>query len=163
MDVSSTPEQKNTHMKWAMFFLLVSLLGFVDSTYLAVKKLSGSPVTCTIVHGCDTVTSSSYSEVFGIPVALFGSLFYLSILVLSVAYLDKKKGRLLQCAAKLTWVGLFASLYFMTVQAIILHAYCIYCIGSAITSTLLFITGMTYLKKNKMTKIPLPPEQTETI
>ncbi|PIR76613.1 MAG: hypothetical protein COU32_01165 [Candidatus Magasanikbacteria bacterium CG10_big_fil_rev_8_21_14_0_10_42_10] len=168
MDTPSTLDQKpqqkpTTHIKWAVFFLIISLLGFVDSTYLAVKKLSGSPVTCTIVHGCDTVTSSSYSEIFGIPVALFGSLFYLAILVLSIAYLDKKKERLLSCISKLTWIGLFASIYFMVVQSIILHAYCIYCIGSAITSTLLFITGMTYLKKNKMTKIPLPPEQTETI
>jgi len=143
------PEKKPTVKKgWAIFFLVVSLLGFMDSTYLAVKKLTGSPVTCTIVHGCDTVTSSVYSEIFGIPVALLGSLFYLMILVLSVAYLDRKKEKLLSCISKLTWIGLFASVYFMVVQAFILHAYCIYCIGSAITSSTLFVGGMIYLSKN---------------
>jgi uncharacterized membrane protein len=134
-------------MIFAMFFLIVSLLGFTDSTYLAIKKLTGSPVTCTIVHGCDTVTSSVYSEIFGIPIALLGSFFYLSIILLSVAYLDKRKEKTLRLTAKLTWIGLFASSYFVFVQAVLLQAWCIYCIGSAITSTILFIIGMCYLQK----------------
>ncbi len=160
---ANTKPNTKTHILWAIFFLIVALLGFVDSTYLAVKKLSGSPVTCTIVHGCDTVTSSVYSEIFGIPVALFGSLFYLTILVLSVAYLDKKKERVLRCTAKLTWIGLFASIYFMIVQAVILNAYCIYCIGSAITSTTLFIGGMMYLMKHcTKKKNTISPTETHT-
>lgn len=160
------PEKKSIVKKgWAIFFLVVALLGFIDSTYLAVKKLSGTPVTCTIVYGCDTVTSSVYSEIFGIPVALLGSIFYLTIFILSVAYLDRKKEKLLSCISKLTWIGLLASVYFMVVQAFILQAYCIYCIGSAITSSTLFVGGMTYLSKNckwkkkkEMTKVEASTE-----
>jgi len=171
MENSTQPEQIQktkpaAHIGWGVFFLLVSLLGFMDSTYLAVKKLTGSEVTCTIVHGCDTVTSSSYSEIFGIPVALLGSLFYLMILVLSIAYLDRKKEKLLSCISKLTWIGLIASVYFMVVQAFILHAYCIYCIGSAITSSTLFVGGMIYLSKNckrkKKKEMPEVEASTET-
>ena len=144
------PIKKNIvpHTLFAMIFFVVAVLGFADSTYLAVKKLSGSPVTCTIVHGCEIVTSSVYSEIFGIPVALLGSLFYLTLIILAVLYFDKKKNATLVLLANLTWIGLFASIYFMVVQAVILDAYCIYCIGSAITSSTLFVLGMVYLKKN---------------
>lgn len=146
--LNNTPERMSPRTKiYVALFFIVSLLGFTDSTYLAIKKLTGSPVTCTIVHGCETVTSSVYSEIFGIPVALLGSFFYLTILLVTVLYIDRKQEHILRRAAHLTWIGLGASAYFIFVQAVLLQAWCIYCIGSAISSSLLFVVGMTYLRR----------------
>ncbi len=137
--------------KCALIFLILAIFGFADATYLTLKHFSGTAITCSLTHGCDEVTNSSYSEVFGIPVALFGALFYLTVILLSVYFFDKGKEVVLQLISKLTWFGLGAAIYFTYIQAFILHAWCQYCIGSALTSTLLFITGMTYLYKNKKT------------
>lgn len=130
---------------YAIIFVILSLIGFTDATYLTLKHYSGTAITCSLTHGCDEVTSSAYSEIFGIPVALFGALFYLTIILLSVYFFDKKKEATLTLISKLTWLGLGAAVYFTAIQAFVLHAWCQYCIASAITSTMLFITGMTYL------------------
>lgn len=149
----STPSQPRSlsFRTWfALAFLLIATIGFADATYLTVKHYTGSPITCSIVHGCDIVTSSPYSELFGIPVALFGALYYLTIILLSVAFFDKKRPKFLALLSKLTLLGLLAAIYFVSLQAFVLHAYCLYCLGSALSSTILCILGMIYLKKTRM-------------
>ena len=141
-DVHKTPTTRN--LRYATIFLFLAILGFADATYLTIKHFSGTAVTCSLTQGCDVVTGSVYSEIFGIPVALFGALFYLSIILLSVYFFDKKHERALQCISKITWLGLGAAIYFSAIQAFVLQAWCQFCILSAITSTLLFITGMKY-------------------
>lgn len=127
----------------------VGLLGFVDATFLTIEHFGGTELACGITGGCDVVTTSVYSEIFGIPVALLGALYYLTMVVLMIAYTDRGKEVLLRGASWLTITGLVASIYFTSIQAFVLDAWCQYCIGSAITSTLLFILGMTYLVKRK--------------
>ena len=90
------------------------------------------------MHGCDTVTSSAYSVIFGVPVALLGTLYYLTVFLLTIAFIDTRKRVFFDIARMCTVAGFFFSLWFLYVQAFILHAYCIYCLGSVVTSTLLF-------------------------
>ncbi len=127
---------------------MVSFLGFADASYLTIEHLRGVPPNCSFLEGCAEVTSSPYSEIAGIPVALGGALYYLSILLLSIAFLDSKKETLFRLACLLTPLGFLASAYFVFLMAFVIQALCIYCLGSAISSTLLFILGMYSLKKN---------------
>jgi len=138
--------------KYVFAFVVFALLGFADATYLTLKHYSGSPITCSLTHGCGVVTASAYSELFGIPVALLGALYYLSVILLSIFVLDRKNPNILRLISQFTWVGLGASVYFIIVQAFLLHAWCQYCIGSAITSTSLFIVGMVYLRHTSSTR-----------
>jgi len=148
----SSSQKKGTI--YALLFFILAILGFADATYLTVKNLQGEYIVCSLTHGCDIVTSSPFAEIFGIPVALFGALYYLTVLLLSVLFLDKKKEQTLRIISKLTCIGLGASLYFMFIQAFVLRAWCQYCIGSAITSMILFVIGMVYLKKSSTKLTP---------
>jgi uncharacterized membrane protein len=134
---------------FANIFLVVSLLGFLDASYLAVEHFQGRVPPCAFVTGCAQVTTSQYSLVLGIPVALLGALYYLAILVLSIAYLDTKREALLKHASYLTFLGMAASLWFIYLQAFVINAWCIYCLGSALTSTLLFITGLWFQRHHE--------------
>lgn len=129
--------------------LVVSVFGFVDATYLTVSHFEGHSITCNVIEGCDVVTSSMYSEVLGVPVALLGSLYYIFMIALCLLYFDRRRELVVRLASWFTIAGLVASLYFMSIMAFVLHAFCQYCLLSAITSTLLFVTGMTYLIKTK--------------
>lgn len=129
-------------------FLIFSAIGFVDATYLTVKHFLGTPIPCAILQGCEQVTNSQYATVFGVPVALLGSFYYLTVLILSVIYLDARKLLALKLAASLTIFGFLASLWFIFLQIFIIKAICLYCMFSAATSTTLFILGMAYLAKN---------------
>ncbi len=138
--------------KLAVFLLVVALLGFVDASYLTVEHYQGVIPPCTVVSGCETVLTSSYSVVAGMPVSLLGALYYFVILVGIFAFLESKKTTLLKWVLLLTIFGLLFSLWFIYVQAFILDAWCLYCLGSALTSIILFVTAWVTLRKYSVTE-----------
>lgn len=119
--------------------IIIATIGFADATHLTISHYTGSALKCGVSGGCDTVTTSVYSKIFGIPVALFGSLYYASVIILSVAYLDTKKQLFLTLLTLVPIAGLVASLYFVSLQLFVLYTICLYCMVSAGTSTAIFI------------------------
>ena len=149
LETSLNKPSKPTN-KWLVgLFLFFSFAGFLDASYLAVKHYLGTPVNCSIFAGCEKVTTSPYSAIGGIPVALLGAIYYIIIFLLVIAYLDTKKERILYFTALLTPIGFLFSLWFLYLQLFVIKAICIYCVFSAFTSTMLFILGMIFLKANK--------------
>ncbi len=132
--------------KYLLAFVIVAILGFLDASYLTVAHYLKMPLPCGIVKGCDVVTASTYSEVAGIPVALLGALYYLAILILSIISLETGNRRVVRVASYLTWAGFLASLYFVSLQLFVIKAICLYCMGSALTSTILFVLGLFVIK-----------------
>lgn len=129
--------------------IATALIGFSDSVFLFSKTLSGTTIPCFITTGCDTVSTSVYSRILGIPVSGLGVAFYLGMGFLVLLYWDIKKDILLKLFALGATAGLFMSGYFIFVQKFLLNAFCIYCIGSAITSTILFAFAVLVWRKLK--------------
>lgn len=136
-------ERVNKNIGW--IFLVLSFIGFLDALYLTITHYSGATPSCSFLKGCDLVVTSQYSTILGVPVALLGAAYYFSLFVLSAIFIDGKRVRILVVAAYLTAVGFLASLWFLFLQIFIIQAICIYCLISAATSTLLFVTGMSAL------------------
>jgi len=126
-------------------FLLLSAVGVIDSAYLTISHLRGGESGCFLVEGCDIVLSSSYSEFLGIPVALFGLLFYVVIFTGVFIYNLKRNDLLMRKIALISPLGFLASLCFLYIQAVVLKAFCTYCLLSALLSTIIFILGMYVL------------------
>lgn len=137
----TTPFQRSVSKGLIAFLIAVSAIGFVDATFLTVEHYENKIPPCT-TDGCETVLTSAYATVVGIPVALGGSLYYLTLLILLLVYLDTKKEFILRSTLILTSIGFLASLYFFILQAFIIRAFCQYCLGSAATSTALFIISI---------------------
>lgn len=135
---------------WLIWSILIlALIGFTDAAFLFAKRLSGGPIPCFITTGCDEVSKSPYSVMFGVPLSLWGVLFYLGTGFLALLYADTKNlfvGKLIPVA---TTLGFLSSCYFIYVQKFLIGAFCIYCLLSAFVSTILFILGMIFLKKLK--------------
>lgn len=149
-------------------FLPVSFLGFLDASYLTIKNFMGTPLPCSILRGCEEVTGSQYSMIGGMPVALLGAIYYLTIFVLVFSLLNKKTfssgvdggihengNKLLKFTAYLTIIGLLASLWFIYLQIFVIKAICLYCMFSAFTSITLFVFGIIVLKFKKIPVIKL--------
>lgn len=130
-----------------IFLLIVALIGFIDAGYLTIEHYQGRIPPCSITAGCEVVLTSAYSVVLGVPVSLAGTIYYLSILIGAFAYLESKNKNILKWTLLLTALGLGASLWFVYIQVFTLHSYCVYCLGSAFTSIILFVTAMEVLKK----------------
>jgi uncharacterized membrane protein len=130
---------KNPSNKFIALFTVLALVGFIDSSYLALKYFVGGPIPCFIASGCDAVTTSVYSRILGIPIALLGAAYYCALLLLVVGYFDTKWVFIFTVASYATVIGLLTSVWLVFVQAFLLQEFCFYCLISAGTSTLLFL------------------------
>ncbi|OGZ47315.1 MAG: hypothetical protein A3J54_03405 [Candidatus Ryanbacteria bacterium RIFCSPHIGHO2_02_FULL_45_13b] len=129
-------------------FLLVAFIGFIDAAYLTAKHYLGEIPPCSLVNGCETVLTSPYATMGGnIPIALVGAVYYLLLFIGGIIYADTKNVMVLKVTAYFTTAGFATSVILVSLQAFVINALCLYCIASAITSTLLFIFGVVILKK----------------
>jgi uncharacterized membrane protein len=127
------------HHKWLVPVLVVlAVVGFADATYLTVEHFANVVPPCTL-RGCETVLTSGYSVMFGIPVALLGALYYFALLVMYFLYFEAKDVRALNFALHLSVLGLVCDIWFIFLQAFIIHAWCQYCLLSAAVSTVIFV------------------------
>ncbi|MBI2025643.1 vitamin K epoxide reductase family protein [Candidatus Kaiserbacteria bacterium] len=133
--------------------LILAFFGLANSAYLAQQEASGEPLICNIQNfsGCNIVTSSEYSKLFGIPLAEYGVLFYGILFVLAALELvifDRLLRRFLQ-AISLT--GVIFSLYFTFVQIFFIGALCIYCLTSAAIAFLILVFA-SFIEPVRITK-----------
>lgn len=129
--------------KWIIvLILLVSIIGFVDATYLTVKHYNGTSINCSLIKGCDKVTTSKYSTLGNIPTSLFGAVYYLIIFIAALAYVDAKKKFFLNCVVCLSIIGFLVSLGLIYLQIFVIGAICLYCMVSAASSTSIFVLGI---------------------
>jgi uncharacterized membrane protein len=157
-----------------VLILLLAFFGVADSAYLAQHEIDGTPLICNIQNfsGCNIVAASQYSQLFGIPLAEYGVLFYGILFVLAALELvlfDRLLRRALQAAAL---IGVLASSYFTFVQIFMIGAFCIYCIASALITLLIFIFAtlieplrgkgrtlhLEHLDHPAQSHLPMPPE-----
>ena len=153
----TTPLQRPLSKGLLIALFVVAALGFADATYLTVEHFLNSIPPCAI-GGCETVLTSQYAEVAGIPVALGGSVFYLLILILLKIYFDRKNEKILRFALSITIPAFLATIYFFILQAFVTHAFCVYCLGSAFLALLICIVAslLEPLGRSAVTPPPLP-------
>ena len=113
--------------------ITVALAGLGIAAYLTVVHYSGGDPVCAIAHGCATVQQSDYAALAGVPVAVLGLVGYLG--VLAALARDGEAGR--TAAAFLSLAGLGFSAWLTYVEVGVLHAVCIWCVGSAVCMALL--------------------------
>lgn len=126
----------------------VSLIGLADSIYLTVEHLSGRSVRCTIVTGCSEVLSSPYASVRGIPLALVGATAYFVVFSLATlaAFGYKVAGQLL---AVVVAVMFLTTLWLLYLQAVVIKAFCQFCLlSAAVTIALTLLISLT-LRRQK--------------
>ncbi|MCP4139427.1 MAG: vitamin K epoxide reductase family protein [Chloroflexi bacterium] len=136
--------------KHNIYALIAAIIGALDSLYLAWIKLSHNETLCAPGLGdCFTVNTSRYAELFGIPIALFGLAAYLAIIAILLfeSRIDflKENGTLALFGIGL--VGVLYSAYLSYLEEFVLHAWCPYCILSAVVITIVFIVSIIRLKK----------------
>lgn len=132
-------QSDNTVAKLPLVAAVVALGGVADAVYLTVKHFTGEAVPCSIVEGCEQVLTSSYAEIFGVPLAAFGALAYFTAFSLAIlaAFGNRRMWTLFGVQ-----VGLMAifTAWLVYLQAFVIEAFCQFClISAAITLVLLAI------------------------
>ena len=144
-------EARLPNIWFAVSIFILSIVGILDTTYLTIKRYSHDEINCSIFDGCDFVTTSNYSQILGVPVAVLGVIFYVSIFTLSLLYLRSKSRGFITSLFGLSLVGFLMSIWFFYTQAFVLNAFCLYCLVSARLSTALFIlSSILMIKSSKV-------------
>ena len=109
---------------------LVALIGLGDAAYLTVSHLAGDDSVCGASQPCSIVLGSKYAVMAGIPTAAFGVIAYFSVFsAATLAAFGYARARTF-----LIWIitAMFAvTLWFLYLQAFVLHAFCPFCLFSA--------------------------------
>lgn len=119
--------------RWVPWFLAAAAyLGFVISLYLTFVHYRGYVSPCYVVHGCEQVQTSKYSVVLGIPVALLGTIFFGLMVYLGIGLLTGSRAALVRAHKVLAFLGALAVIPLFLLQAIVLRAFCTYCVATEI-------------------------------
>jgi len=144
-----TPLQLARIPRWIPIILIIlALIGFADAAYLTIEHYQNEIPPCTI-GGCETVLTSQYAEIAGLPVSLFGAKYYLTLLIILFIYLDSKKEIFLRIPLLLSTLGALASLSLMFIMFFIIKSFCLYCTISAIVSLTIFIISIYAIAKSR--------------
>jgi uncharacterized membrane protein len=125
---------------------LVSLIGLADAVYLTIEHMAGRSVQCTVVAGCSEVLGSAYATIGPVPLASIGALAYFT--VFSCATLSAFGYGFARTLLTIVVALMFlATLWLLFVQAFILHAFCAYCLLSAVVT--LTLAGLVMLQYSR--------------
>lgn len=136
-------KKKNKYFWLPVLGLVLAILGVLDSIDLTIAHYTTPAVLACPENAfinCAKVTSSSYSEIFGIPAPILGLVFFLVMLVLQLPKFWKSNNWVVR-NSRLIWsvIGLGSIFWFIYVEFHILNAICLYCTGVHILTFLLFI------------------------
>jgi uncharacterized membrane protein len=133
------------HLLLRVFIILSAIGGFILSYYIFTKKRARAALVCPVGSDCSAVIHSEYSQFFGIPVEVFGMFYYAAIAVGYLSILSYPAIALSEISFGLfamTAVAFLFSLYLVTIQAFALRQWCVWCLVSALISSLLFFAAL---------------------
>jgi len=142
-----------TRARSGLAMTALALVGLAVAGYLALEKLSGGTPACGPLHGCETVASSSYSEVLGIPVALIGVGYSIVIATASLVWwraasLSRARSALL-VAYGLGLLGLFVVLALTYLELFVIDAVCVYCVTYGLTVVAGFVVAAVAVRGSR--------------
>jgi uncharacterized membrane protein len=127
--------------------LALTLIGIAAAAYVARGNYTGAPLWCPILDGCNTVISSPYSRIFGVPMSYFGFIYYLFMFGLAARLAYEPFSNNLRFRAILyAALGAVSSIYFMYLQLGFIREICSYCLISAVTSFLLLFAALWHFQ-----------------
>ncbi len=133
-----TIKDKTNSKYYKPAILILSVIGFLLSVYLTyLHYTEGHTAFCSQGSDCDAVRQSSYSSIFGVPVALFGAIAYALIFWFTYVSISKSLRWLLLYIISLA--GFVFSVYLTYLELFVIKAICPYCVVSALIMTAIFI------------------------
>jgi uncharacterized membrane protein len=131
--------------RWpAVMGSVASVLGLSVAGYLTFEHFTSSTSLACSDNGvvnCLKVTTSSYSAVAGVPVAVLGLVYFTVMLVLQLPPVWQRPERGLRLA-RVGWsvVGLGTVLYLLSAELFVIDAICLWCTAVHVLTLLLFGT-----------------------
>lgn len=123
-------------------FAVVAAVGWMVSMMLTAIHLFALPAipagSEALTQGSIAVITSPWAYVFGIPLATFGAIYYLSTLGLTLWWFDTRHPLIIKILTPITASGVLFSAYFVYLQLGVIGEICPFCMVSASATVILF-------------------------
>jgi uncharacterized membrane protein len=144
---------------------ILAVLGLIVAGYMAYIEITHVEAVCGPVGECNVVQTSQYAQIAGIPVAVLGLVFYLATLVLW-AVQRSGAGRWARPAALVllgaSLFGVIFSIYLTVLELFVIHAVCMWCLSSALITTLIMVIVVAQLTRGVATEKAAQRQQAAT-
>ena len=128
---------------------LLSLAGVFMSLYLWLHRIGMiGTLSCGASGGCETVQTSPYAVMLGLPVPAYGVAGYGALLGLSLLGLHPRwrhTSAVTLALACLATAGFAYTLYLTYLELFVIHAVCRWCAGSAVVMTAIWVIALLEL------------------
>lgn len=133
-----------------LILAVLDTIGLAIATYLSVVELQGNVPVCGPLHGCETVATSPYSRIAGVPVAVYGVGLSLLLLTLAIAWWKTDMYALLLAHYGLSLAGVLFEIYFLYLQIFVIGAVCVWCTSYGLSLVLRFVIALIiYIRQPK--------------
>ncbi|HLY61553.1 MAG TPA: thioredoxin domain-containing protein [Terriglobia bacterium] len=125
--------------------LALSLAGLFISIYLWWVYTSPSHALVCLGTGCDVVRASRYAVLLGQPLPIYGVAMYAALVLLIFAeqlISTQIAGKVRDAFTAMAGAGFLFSLYLTYLEGFVIHAWCAWCVGSAVTITFIFAVAV---------------------
>jgi uncharacterized membrane protein len=114
--------------------VLLAVIGAGIALYLTLYKVGVIGVLSCSIGSCETVNTSKWSMLLGIPIAAWGLAAYVALLVIAMAGSAESREESVPIAQMLValagWSVLFSG-WLTYLELFVIHAICIWCVTSA--------------------------------
>ncbi len=128
---------------------LLAVVGIGIALYLTLYKVGVIGVLSCSIGSCETVNTSRWSMLFGIPIAAWGLAAYVALLVLALAGSAESREASVPIAQLLValagWSVLFSA-WLTYLELFVIHAICIWCVTSALLWVLILAVTVADLR-----------------
>ena len=125
-----------------LILAVLDIIGLAIASYLSVVELEGNVPVCGPLHGCETVATSEYSRIAGVPVAVYGVLLSITLLTLALAWWKTDIYALLLAHYGLSLAGVLFEIYFLYLQLFVIHAVCVWCTSYGLSLIARFLIAL---------------------
>jgi uncharacterized membrane protein len=137
--------------RWRPFAALaLSVVGVGISSYLTAAHFSGAQLACSDsgLVNCEKVTTSAESYFIGVPVALWGLLFYVAMTLLNLPVAWRSADRRIHVLRLvMVVVGICFVLYLVSAELLIIKNICLWCTSVHAVTFLLFVLVVVTVPK----------------
>lgn len=130
-----------------MIPIILAMMGLGTDFILFYNKVSHTSTACPLGGSCDFVNNSVYSEMFGIPVSVFGLLAFTFFFILAWVAWHKKIDEVLalKVLALFSGLTLVGIAYFVFLMLFVLGAICTWCMFSHLIMLSIFLFAVYHL------------------
>ena len=139
-------KNKNLHLSWphlALGAIGLALSAYAWHEHLVIKAGNESGCYVSETINCESVLSSKYAELVGIPLGVFGMVYFAVVLMTAIsteADFSPRRFALTQLAVSL--VGIATATVLIYISKVIIGAFCPICMATHATTSLLFLFSL---------------------